>query len=349
MKILYGVQGTGNGHISRARMMARHLKNRNIDVQFLFSGRPAENYFDMEVFGDYWLRDGLTFVTENGRINNIKTVLSAKPFSFIRDVKSLDLSPYDVIVTDFEPVTAWAGRVQGKPVVGIGHQYAFGYSDVPQRGVDLRNRLVMRLFAPVRHRLGLHWHHFNAPIVPPIINPDEQLSAGERAHIVVYLPFENQHDVTRILQSLPQYNFIQYSPELSDGEAGNVQVRKTSLKGFKRDLCSAKGVICNAGFELISECLHMGLPALAKPVVGQSEQQGNAAALETLGLANVMNTMDTATLQNWLTSLSPKAPQHYPDVAGEICDWLLKGSWHDSSGLVESLWQKSGQPQGVAA
>lgn len=35
MKIFYGVQGTGNGHIARARVMAKELKSAGIDVQFL--------------------------------------------------------------------------------------------------------------------------------------------------------------------------------------------------------------------------------------------------------------------------------------------------------------------------
>ena len=32
MKLLYGVQGTGNGHISRARMMAKHFSEKKIVV-----------------------------------------------------------------------------------------------------------------------------------------------------------------------------------------------------------------------------------------------------------------------------------------------------------------------------
>ena len=33
MKILYGVQATGNGHISRSREVIRNLKNMGQDVQ----------------------------------------------------------------------------------------------------------------------------------------------------------------------------------------------------------------------------------------------------------------------------------------------------------------------------
>ncbi len=114
MKLLYGVQGTGNGHIARARMMAHHFAKRGIEVQYLFSGRPPEQYFDMAAFGDYWHYVGLTFATEQGRISNIKTLRQLRPLQFIRDLRNIDLSPFDAVITDFEPLTAWAGRLQKK-------------------------------------------------------------------------------------------------------------------------------------------------------------------------------------------------------------------------------------------
>ena len=56
MRILYGVQATGNGHITRARVMAPALRNAGIEVDYLFSGRPADQLFNMEPFGDYQTR-----------------------------------------------------------------------------------------------------------------------------------------------------------------------------------------------------------------------------------------------------------------------------------------------------
>lgn len=341
MKLLYGVQGTGNGHIARARMMAHHFAKRDIEVQYLFSGRPPEQYFDMAAFGDYWHYAGLTFATEQGRISNIKTLRQLRPLQFIRDLRNIDLSAFDAVITDFEPLTAWAGRLQNKAVIGIGHQYAFGNAAVPESGADLRNRLIMRYFAPARFRLGLHWNHFNAAIAPPIINPEERRAAAAE-HILVYLPFEDQQRVCATLQNIPQYQFIQYAPQLSDISIGNVAQRKTSLHGFKHHLCSARAVICNAGFELISECLHMGIPALAKPVSGQAEQLGNAAALKQLNLASVMDEFSQHTIEQWLLNIPAQTPQHYPDVAEAICDWVLKGQWHDNEALVNQLWQETG-------
>jgi uncharacterized protein (TIGR00661 family) len=67
-KILYGVQGTGQGHISRARGIAHAFRDYDVDVTWLFSGRPKDKFFDMEPFGHFKHREGLTMVTEAGKM-----------------------------------------------------------------------------------------------------------------------------------------------------------------------------------------------------------------------------------------------------------------------------------------
>ncbi len=42
MKILYGAQATGNGHVTRARAMAPTFNKAGLDVDYLFSGRDPE-------------------------------------------------------------------------------------------------------------------------------------------------------------------------------------------------------------------------------------------------------------------------------------------------------------------
>jgi uncharacterized protein (TIGR00661 family) len=110
MRVLYGVQATGNGHISRARAVGKYLQAEGIAVDFLFSGRPADRLFDMQQFGDYQLKTGLTFVTEQGQINYLKTALRAKPLELWRDIRQLDCSPYDLVLTDFEPVRVFTSN-----------------------------------------------------------------------------------------------------------------------------------------------------------------------------------------------------------------------------------------------
>ncbi|WP_281556256.1 MJ1255/VC2487 family glycosyltransferase [Thalassomonas sp. RHCl1] len=336
MKVLYGIQATGNGHISRCRIMAKYLKQQNIDVTYLVSGRAKEDLFDMEVFGDFQHRQGLTFVTNRGKVNYAATAVNNNLARFIRDIYALDLEPYDVIITDFEPVTAWAGKLRNKTVIGIGHQYAFG-DKTPVAGANPIAKMVMKYFAPASISAGLHWYPFDDTIFPPII--DTTLLPGEQdGSILVYLPFEDQQDVTRLLSQFSGQEFILYSPELEDKTLANVKQRKTCYAGFKHDLTKARGVICNSGFELISECLHLGLPILTKPIQGQMEQLSNAMSLEKLGYARVMHTLDGDTIEHWLTRLKPCQPRHLPDVAKALASWIASGDWQPPTSLVEQIW-----------
>lgn len=322
--------------------MAAHLRARGADVTYLFSGRERSRLFDMECFGDFEHRTGLTMVQEDGAVLYVPTVLRSHPLEFIRDVRKLDMTPYDVVISDFEPVTAWAAKLSSKTCLGIGHQYAFSRT-IPRRGDTLASTLVMKHFAPVDVPIGLHWHHFDADILPPII--DTQLRRqcpsrdGHDAHILVYLPFENQNSVTRLLQHFDDFRFIQYSPDLNAGEAGNVSLRRTNLHGFRDDLCRSDAVICNAGFELVSECLHMSIPVLVKPVHGQMEQMSNAFALQQLGWGSAVDSIDHATLNTWLYGERRIVPVHYPDVAAALADWVLEGDWNDKYVLCDTLWE----------
>jgi uncharacterized protein (TIGR00661 family) len=346
MKILYGVQGTGNGHITRARMMAAafaKLDNSNIEIQFLFSGRPKQEFFDMECFGNCLYRQGLTFVTEKGKVNYFKSAFYNNPIRFFSEIYNLDIEQYDLIITDFEPITAWAGKIKGIQVIGLGHQYAFGHN-IPLAGYSLLASFIMRYFAPSSISLGLHWHHFGHNILPPII--DNKLARTNcNESIVVYLPFEDQKAVCALLNSLDNYHFIQYSPELCDNEKNNVSQRKTCHDGFKRDLAASRAVICNAGFELVSECLQMGIPTLVKAVNGQFEQQSNAAALVELGYGDSIYSLDREPISKWLKSNKQPPKVHFNNTADVVADWLTHTQtkeYHLSAeNLCMQLWNTS--------
>lgn len=329
--------------------MARHLGERDdVEVTYLFSGRPREHYFDMEIFGNFLCRRGLTFQVRNGRISTFQTMLRNNLLSLLAEVRGLDLSPYDLVITDFEPVTAWAGRLQGKKVLGLGHQYAFQH-DVPREGETLFSRFLMRKFAPADDALGLHWDSFGGIIVPPIVDPRlnqlaEQYGTDPRKTIV-YLPFENQREITTLLRQLPDYHFYQYSGDLSDDEIDNVSLRRANHGGFIRDLCSANAVICNAGFELVSESLQLGLEVLVKPLYGQPEQLSNAAALTALGLATRTEDINLESIESWLAGRQPTRSREsigYPDVAGALVNWILDEEPGELPELVARLWAQCG-------
>ena len=341
MKIFYGCQATGNGHITRARAMAPKLRQAGIHVDYLFTGRPWDQLFEMDVFGDYQWRQGLTFSTKAGHIQYIKTARQTHALTFVRDVRALDLTGYDAVICDFEPVTGWAAKLQGVKTIGLGHQYAFAY-EIPKAGADFFGEKILTHFAPATVGLGVHWHHFHHPILPPIIETDADTAAVQADKIIVYLPFEDVDHVIALLKRYRAYQFYVYSPTMpkhQHDETGHIHVRHLSRAGFQNDFSNAAGVICNSGFELSSEALFTGKKLLVKPLHGQMEQLSNALALEVLQLGQVMQTLDPATIETWLEQ-SRAVHVKYPDVAQRITDWLLRGDLHVDQAWVNGIWDE---------
>lgn len=340
MRILYGVQATGQGHISRARAMANAFQALDVEVTWLFSGRARETLFDMQPFRHYKHRRGLTFATSSGRVLKRQTLRVNKVFKFLSDVRHLSLDPYDCVVTDFEPIVAWAARRAGRECVGIGHQYAFG-PGTPVAGDTALTRFIMREFAPVSHPVGLHWHPYADNVLPPILDLPPIPNTIE-GHVLVYLPFEDQGEVTRLLQSVSGRRFVQYGGNRQASLLGNVVCKPASISTFKQDLASAAGVICNSGFELISECMHWQKPVLTKPLSGQMEQLSNALALQQLGLARVVEQLNQQVVLEWLQRPKCPVPARFPDVARTLASWLARGRPESINLLSKTLWLQSG-------
>lgn len=339
MKILYGVQGTGNGHLTRARGMVKHLNRSDIKVDFVFSGRQREKYFAMQDFGDWRCLNGLTFTSDKGKIKPLSTLLDAKPLQLLKDIKELQVEGYDLVISDFEPITAWAARKKNIPCFGLGHQYAFDFP-IPKKGDNPAARYIMRQFAPTTHSIGMHWYHFNQPIVPPIVDTSHQLLPLEKDKIVVYLPFEDPNQVKPLLEAIPNYQFLYYGHFDQMKVDGNITFNPISRYEFQQDVSRCDGVICNAGFELASESLFLGKKLLVKPLHGQMEQVSNALALQQLDLGVAVNKLSSKAICDWLDNFTAKQVR-YPDVAKHLVDWLLRGDLDQKDDLIKELWDQT--------
>lgn len=337
MKILYGVQGTGNGHITRARIMAKALAAVGAEVDWIFSGRPVQNFFDMEDFGNYKVFRGLTFAVKSGRVLYLKTALTSNLWQAYQDIKKIKVENYDFIINDFEPISAWAAKRAGKTVIGISHQNAFLY-DIPQEGGNIFVSWFMRNFAPTSLPIGLHWHHFNQPILPPLVEPSHYPNEVTPKHYLVYLPFSELTDILSQLRALPDYQFFIYRPVAAAFDEGHIHVRPFSREGFQRDLHRCEGVICSAGFELSSEAIQLGKKLLVQPLVGQMEQKSNALALRQLGYASVTSELSVEAIKQWLLSPKPE-PVQYPDVGKALAQWLKTTGGKDLTSLQQTLWR----------
>jgi uncharacterized protein (TIGR00661 family) len=195
----------------------------------------------------------------------------------------------------------------------------------------------MKYFAPADTGIGLHWHHFGQPILPPIIETPEFPTYSQANKIVVYLPFEDPNEVIRLLCPFENFEFHVYSPEPVVSKYPHVHSKPLSRLGFQQDVYDCAGIISNAGFELASESLQLGKKILVKPLHMQMEQISNAEALKQLGYGQTMYNLDTAVIEDWLHN--PHAIHvTYPNIARVLVQWLKDGMPKIDKEFTEKVW-----------
>lgn len=306
MKILYGVQGTGHGHISRARVVLPKLREL-AEVDVLISGYNFHMDLDGEVA--YKKRGVSLTYDSNGSVDVLETAINLKPVKFIQDIQSTPVEDYDFIVNDFEPITAWAALAAGKPCVAISHQASF-LSPKPPRPPkkSLVAEQVMRHFAPCTTPLGSHYLRYDDFIEPPIIRKSiKELNPVSDGHVTAYLPAFDHETLASIFSKIPQVQWHVYAPGCESAyEKQNVKVNPVSKDGFLKSLESCLGIVSSAGFETTSEALFLGKKLLVIPIRNQYEQLCNAAALEELGHKAVYSIG--------------------PDITDQLSDWIDHGN-----------------------
>ncbi|MEI6692539.1 MAG: glycosyltransferase family protein [Chlorobium sp.] len=341
MKILFGVQGTGNGHISRSRELVRKLKEEGHQVDVIISGRKEEDLKEIEIFEPYRVMKGMTLVTYKGKLNYIDTMFQLDLVRLMSDILMLETAGTDLIITDFDPITSMVARIRNIPSVGFGHQYAFRY-DVPMAKGNLFEKYTLLNFAPSRYNAGLHWNHFNQPVFPPVIPAslyDKTAGTIIKEKILVYLPFEEVEDVAAFVASFDGYEFFIYGKVTQSHDEGHLHYRGYSRDGFLNDLMECSGVVCNAGFELPGEALYLGKKLLLRPLDGQIEQESNALAMEQLGYGMATHSLDHNILADWLQKPC-REPLRYARTVDYIAEWIGSGQWDQLSRFTEAAWSE---------
>jgi uncharacterized protein (TIGR00661 family) len=136
---------------------------------------------------------------------------------------------------------------------------------------------------------------------------------------------------------VPSYEFRMHCKDLEATKVGNVEIFPFSRAGFQQNLNECESVLCNAGFELNSEALHLGRRILVKPLQNQVEQHSNAVALEVLGYAQSTSRFTPSIIEHWL-STQKVVEVKYPNVALVLGEWLSEGAHRSVESLADELW-----------
>ena len=304
MKILYGIQGTGHGHISRAREILPLLAEK-AEVDVLISGYNSQiGLEDVEITK---MRGISLAYDSNGGVSYLKTALRINPITFLKDVHNLDVDRYDLIISDYEPITSWAGSAAGKEVVGLSHQSAFLSDRSPRpKKLSIFAEQILKHFAPCTKPLGFHFLRYDSFIQPPIIRKDvRELSPTRGNHITVYLPAFDHQTLTSIFRRHDDVEWHIFSPLCSNAyKKHNVHVRPVGNLPFLESVESSLGVMTSAGFETCAEAMYLEKKLMVLPIKNQYEQLCNGAALEKMGVtaSSALGKQFDNSIKEWLNN-----------------------------------------------
>lgn len=326
MKVLYAIQGTGNGHLSRARDIVPILQKKGVDLDILVSGTQADIHLPFKI--KYQLK-GLSFIFgKKGGVDVWETYFKAKTMRLHKEINSLPVEQYDLVINDFEPVSAWACKLKKKPCISLSHQAAVLSPNAPKpKKKDAVGKLILKKYAPTTKQYGFHFKAYEDTIFTPVIRQDirnAKITQGE--HYTVYLPSYDDEKLLKLLSELKNVQWEVFSKHNKKAVLkDNISIQPITNEAFVTSMVSSKGILCGGGFETPAEALFMKKKLLVIPMKGQYEQQCNAAALKDMGVPIIKSfkKKHLNTIAEWLEN-DTIVTVDYPDITEQIIDKILK-------------------------
>jgi uncharacterized protein (TIGR00661 family) len=300
MRILYGVNGEGMGHATRSQVVVESLLERH-EVHVVASG--AAHAYLSGVLPDVEEILGAKFVMEDGEIRrwatvrqNLSDAAEGAPQSIRRWIEMTRAWQPDVVVTDFEPLSATYARVARAPLIAVdninmldrcrhdaeileGHRDDFAIARAVTRSMvpNAVRYIVTTFFRPPLAKN-------QTTLVQPILR-DAIVAAEptEGEHLVVYSSGEENAMAALRASGVPCRVYGMRGGPAEGTTDGNLEFKPRSNEGFVEDLRTARGVVAGGGFSLMSEAVYLGKPMLAMPLFGQFEQTMNSRYLEREG------------------------------------------------------------------
>ncbi|WP_419868930.1 glycosyltransferase family protein [Chryseobacterium sp. CT-SW4] len=315
MKILYAFQGTGNGHMARAQEIIPILKKYS-QVDTLISGHQSQLSPDFDINFQY---KGVSLLyNKSGGLSYRKTITGNNFLNALKTIKELDLSPYDLIINDFEPLTGWACKLKNLPMIELSHQASLAFKETPKpEKKDFFGELVLNYYVPSKTKIGFHFKNYHPHIKKPVIRKKiRSLNPNNQGYYMVYLPSFSDENIMKVLKQIPvQWKvFSKYSKVRV--KMKNIEVFPIDEVQYLKYFEGCDGILCNAGFETPAEALFMDKKLFVIPIHNQYEQECNACALDQMGIPN-SSVLRLEEIQDWVAS-GQHIQVSYPDDIEEI-------------------------------
>src|SRR5690606_3444735 len=226
--------------------------------------------------------DGISLLYNNkGGLSYPKTVFRNNLIRAWKDIQKVPVENYDLILNDFEPISAWACKLKKfDRILGLSHQASMLFSETPKpEKNDFMGELVLKHYAPTKRFFGFHFERYNKNIFPPIIRSSiRNLKPRNEGFYLTYLPsFSDEFLIEKLNETHVEWKvFSKTAKEISQN--GNVEIYPIDQKKYLKAFESCEGILCNAGFETPAEALFLQKKLFVIPIQNQYEQECNAAA-----------------------------------------------------------------------
>jgi len=296
LKILYGIQCTGNGHLSRSKEIIKYLQDNYSDrietIDVCLSGNFSQ--IDTSDLNVKYKFEGLGFNIDNGQISIWKTIVDLKLWNFFKSIFVPQIEKYDIIVSDFEPVTCWAGIIRRKRVLGVGNHYKFLSNKKFLKNLSpnyFYNKIITKLVSPVNKYIAFEYlkdaENDFFPIIRKVLR---RTTPSQDDFYICYLSSISSEDQVKFFNLFPNQTFYIFHNDIKEAsDFENIRLRPIDRVHFTNKLMRCKGVICHTGFQLTSECLFLGKKLLVIPIKHQIEQIYNTRTLSKFGVISSEN------------------------------------------------------------
>ena len=283
MRIFYAIQGTGNGHLSRAEQLYPYLIKYG-EVDFFLSGSNSQLNTFIPI---KYKSQGLSLHYKHTGGLDYTSIAKSISFKLYKEAKALPIDNYDLIINDFEFITSLACQINRKKSIQFGHQASFQSKLTPRaKSINPIGKLVLENFVKSTSFLGLHFKSYDKNIYNPIIK-DEIVAANKLndGHISVYLPQFTIEFITPFLHEQSQFHFEVFTKQVSQITISkNVTYFPINNKAFTNSLIRCYGIITAGGFETPAEAMYLNKKLLSIPILNHFEQECNAEALKKMGV-----------------------------------------------------------------
>ena len=316
-RIFYSVCGEGMGHAIRSSVILEHL-TKKYDV-YIFSSERAYEFLSNK-FDNVFEIGGFNTVYENNVVRTKKTffkALKANPTNLKEGYNVLykeckRIKP-NIIISDFENYASMLSKLMNIPLISLDNIHMLTqceYDYPPHHRADMLTAKAVTksyILRPKRHIITTFFYpplkHPNmTALYPPVLREEiMKLEPVGGDHVLVYQTAESSINLMEELKKL-DYKFIVYGFNKDDVDE-NLTYRSFNEKQIFEDMRTAKAIIVNGGFTMISEAIYLKKPIYCTPAHKNFEQILNGFYVEKLGFGESHDDLDVKKIESFLANL----------------------------------------------